>query len=178
MANYKVRGFEKISKEMWINNTGYTMNIPHSIPSVIDSLKVYENIKMPKRGTSKSAGYDIFSPISFSLSAGQEIVIPTGIKVFMMANEYLAIHPRSGIGFTYYTRLANTTGIIDSDYYNNPKNEGHIWIKIRNESDYEGVLNVEAGKGIAQGILSKYLLTDDDSNLEESNRNGGFGSTG
>lgn len=153
-------------------------------------------VRLPKRATERSAGYDIFSPFGFSLVPGEEIIIPLGIKVYMLPDEYLAIHPRSGHGFKYYVRLANTTGIIDSDYYSNPKNDGHMFLKIRNESsrtyyDFilkilgkitgnksfsnKNVMHVREGEAVCQGIFSKYMLVDSDNVTEK--RNGGIGST-
>ena len=134
----------------------------------------YEDITLPTRSTKHSAGYDFKSPIDFELQPDESIKIPTGIKVCMNEDEYLSILVRSSMGFKYNIRLCNQVGIVDSDYYNNPDNEGHIFIKIKNEGDQ--VLTIKKGDRFAQGIFSKYLLTDDDSADKE--RIGGFGSTG
>jgi len=133
---------------------------------------VLEDIKKPKRGTKLSAGHDFFAPFGFSLDKGEEIKIPTGIKAEMEDNEALVIMPRSSLGFKYYVRLANTLGLIDADYING-KNEGHIWIKIRNESDQS--LVIEKGEAFAQGVFINYLVVDDDDVKDE--RVGGIGST-
>lgn len=130
-------------------------------------------ITLPRRATDGSAGYDFFAPWSFSLNPGQEILIPTWVKCKIDPGWFLMIVPRSSLGFKYYARLANTCGIIDSDYYNNESNEGHIMIKIRNESDVR--MNVDTGKGIAQGIFLPYGVTIDDETLDS--RSGGIGST-
>ena len=158
MEKYK-RGFKKINVEEWSKK--------ETVPS-------YNNIKIPIRATQYSAGYDIFTPISFSLKPDEDKVIPTGLKAYMMADEFLSIFPRSGLGFKYYTRLANTVGIIDSDYYNNDGNEGHIFVKLRNEGTKP--LQIYAGDAIAQGIFLNYLLTDGD-NFDGKSRGGGLGST-
>ena len=100
---------------------------------------------IPKRSTSRSAGYDFFSPFYFELLPGESIKIPTGIKAYMMKDEVLHIYPRSGLGFKYFLRPANLVAIIDSDYYNNEDTEGHIWVKVRNEGD----TTVEIKKGMA-----------------------------
>ena len=134
----------------------------------------YEDITLPTRSTKHSAGYDFKSPIDFELQPNESIKIPTGIKVCMNEDEYLSILVRSSMGFKYNIRLCNQVGIVDSDYYNNPDNEGHIFIKIKNEGDQ--VLTIKKGDRFAQGIFSKYLLTDDDS--ADKDRIGGFGSTG
>ena len=79
--------------------------------------EIYDGIKLPKRATSGSAGYDFYAPINIKLAPGQDIVIPTGIRCEMNENLALLIYPRSGLGFKNYMRLANSTGIIDSDYF-------------------------------------------------------------
>ena len=163
----KIRGFEKVS----FNCFYYGNSLPYD-------KKTYDRIKIPQRSTKYSAGYDIFSTINFDLDPKEEITFPLGFKVYMPQNEFFMIVPRSGLGFKYFTRLANTVGIIDSDYYGNKKNEGHCWIKIRNESKND-CLHIKEGDSIAQGIFMNYLLADGDSftdkNLAE--RGGGFGST-
>lgn len=130
--------------------------------------------KLPKRATKNSAGYDFFAPFDFTLEPGEEIKIPTGVRVKMMPDEFLAIFPRSGLGFKYYSRLANTIGIVDSDYYNS-SNEGHVFVKLRNEGDK--TLEVRGGEAFCQGIFMKYLLVDDDDFDKGEDRDGGFGST-
>ena len=94
----------------------------------------YEDLKKPKRATRKSAGYDCYAPFDIDLEPNEEIKVPTGIKSYMLDDEMLLALPRSGSGFKYYIRLANTVGIIDADYIDSD-NEGHIWIKIRNEGN-------------------------------------------
>ncbi len=133
----------------------------------------YEDIKLPVRSTKNSAGYDFISPFSFTLNPGETIKVPSGIKVTMNADEFLAILVRSSMGFKYNVRLCNQVGIIDSDYYNNPDNEGHMFIALKNEG--EKVFEVQKGDKYAQGIFQKYLLTDDD--IATGDRTGGFGST-
>jgi len=154
----KIRGFEKVSTEQWIK----------------DGNGDYAEIKLPKRSTSHSAGYDIFSTIDFTLQPNEDIKIPLGWKVYMKNDEFLMIVPRSGMGFKYYTRLANSIGIIDCDFYNNSGNEGHCWAKIRNEGNMP--LSVKKGDAIAQGMFQRYLLADLDDFTGET-RTGGFGST-
>ena len=86
----------------------------------------------------------------------------------------LKVYPRSGLGFKYRLQLNNTVGIIDSDYFYSD-NEGHMFIKITNDSNEGKVIHVEAGTGFAQGIFVEYGITVDDDVVEV--RNGGFGST-
>lgn len=159
-----VARFEKVSFNQYKNDFEFNFNVE----------EIYNDIKMPKRATKGSAGYDFFSPIDFTLKPGETIKIPTGIRSFIEDGYVLSIYPRSGLGFKYRIQLNNTVGIIDSDYYN-AKNEGHIMIKLTNDSNEGKVLEVKKGDGIAQGIFSEYFITYDDST--EGVRVGGFGST-
>ena len=132
----------------------------------------YENIMLPRRATAGSAGYDFIAPYDFSLDVGEEIVIDTGIRAKIAEGWVLVILPRSGSGFKYGVRLANTAGVIDSDYFN-ADNEGHIFIKMTNLGDKP--LSIEKGKAFAQGVFVEYGITIDDDC--SSSRHGGFGST-
>lgn len=136
---------------------------------------VYDAIKLPKRATAGSAGYDFYSTVSIHLEPGQTIKIPTGIRARMDSDWVLMIFPRSGLGFKYRLQLNNTVGVIDSDYYNSD-NEGHIFIKMTNDSNEGKVVDVPVGGGFAQGVFLPYGITEDDDTTDE--RNGGFGSTG
>jgi dUTP pyrophosphatase len=136
--------------------------------------ETYNDIKLPKRATVGSAGYDFYSPCDFTLAPGQTIKIPTGIRSYIEPGYVLSIYPRSGLGFKYRIQLNNTVGIIDSDYYN-ANNEGHIMIKLTNDSNEGKTLEIKKGDGIAQGIFSEYFVTYDDST--DGVRVGGFGST-
>ena len=152
------RGFEQISKEQWDN----------------DVKEDYIKHQLPRRGSKNSAGYDFYSPIDIIIPANGTTKIPTGVKAYMQPDEVLMIYPRSSIGFKTNIRLSNTVGVIDSDYYNNSDNEGHIWIKFYNPTDRDFIINI--GDKIAQGIFTKFLVTDNDDANEE--RTGGLGSTG
>ena len=133
---------------------------------------IYDNLKLPKRATVSSAGYDFFIPISITINPKETIKIPTGINVNMSNDLVLLIFPRSSLGFKYNFILDNTVGVIDSDYYYSD-NEGHIQIKLTNHSDK--VLNLKNGQAFSQGIFLNYFTTTDD-NVDKI-RNGGIGST-
>lgn len=139
-----------------------------------EAKRIYDQIQLPLRATKGSAGYDFYSPISFSLKPLEEIKIPTGIKAKMENGWVLQCFPRSSLGFKYSLKLNNTVGIIDSDYFYS-ENEGHIFIKLTNQSSKNQTLNVKAGEGIVQGIFIPFGITLDDQVKEI--RNGGFGST-
>ena len=132
----------------------------------------YENIVIPARATSGSAGYDFTSPIDFVLKPGEMIKVPTGIRCRIDEGYVLEIYPRSSIGFKYQTMLANTVGIIDSDYYN-ADNEGHIIIALMNLGKKE--LVIKTGERFAQGLFKQYFLAEEEEVV--SKRTGGFGST-
>ena len=136
--------------------------------------KIYDNIKLPARATKYSAGYDFFLPFDINLKANESIAIPSGIRAKIDPSWVLQIYPRSGLGFKYQLSLANTVGIIDADYYNG-ENEGHIIIKLVKRSVDKLDINLESGKGFAQGIFMQYGITEDDDTNDE--RIGGFGST-
>lgn len=136
--------------------------------------EVYDAIKLPKRATNKSAGYDFYMPVTVVLKASAGIRIPTGIRCEMDENYVLQLYPRSGLGFKYRFQLDNTVGIIDADYFESD-NEGHIMAKMRNDSKDEDVLLLEQGMGFMQGIFMQYGITIDDD--VDTKRNGGFGST-
>lgn len=136
---------------------------------------MYEEVKLPKRATKGSAGYDFFAPYAFEVKPGETIKIPTGIRAKMDEAWVLSLYPRSGLGFKYRMQLNNTVGIIDSDYYYSD-NEGHIFVKVTNDSNEGKVLAVGKGQGFVQGIFTQYGITVDDE--VTAVRNGGFGSTG
>ena len=153
-----MRKFEKIDKNIFVSD------VPDGN---------YEDITLPKRSTSCSAGYDFYSIVSFTLYPGERKVIPTGVKVMMNDNEFLGIFIRSSLGFKYNVRMCNQVGIIDADYYGNPKNDGHIFVCLQNEG--EDVIEINKGDRFVQGIFMSYLITDDDNATDT--RNGGIGST-
>ena len=135
---------------------------------------VYDSIKLPKRATSGSAGYDFYAPVAITLEPGKTVKVPTGIRAKMEDNWVLKLYPRSGLGFKYRLQLNNTVGIIDSDYYDSD-NEGHIFAKITNDSNEGKTVEIAEGTGFMQGIFIEYGITLDDDVTEV--RNGGFGST-
>ena len=117
--------------------------------------EIYEEIRLPKRATAGSAGYDFYTPVPLTVRPGETVKIPTGIRVKMDPDWVLKCYPRSGLGFKYRLQLNNTVGIIDSK-------EGKV-------------VELKAGAGFMQGIFVEYGITVDDDVTEV--RNGGFGST-
>ena len=132
----------------------------------------YENVLLPKRATTGSAGYDFFAPKEYKVAAGETVKVATGVRVKIENGWVLQIFPRSSLGFKYRLTLNNTVGIIDSDYFN-ADNEGHIFIKMTNCGKED--LVIEKGKAFAQGVFVPFGITvDDDCNAA---RTGGIGST-
>lgn len=166
----RIAEFEKVSFEKFkdsMENVGIFLDDE-------EYLDIYNNIKLPERSTTGSAGYDFFSPFTFTLKGHKNITIPTGIRCKMENGWVLALFPRSGLGFKHRMQLDNTVAIIDSDYYYSD-NEGHIMVKFTNDSLDLHEFDVEVGKGIVQGIFLPFGITVDDS--VTAKRNGGFGST-
>lgn len=101
-------------------------------------------------------------------------LIPTGMKCKLADDEFLMLSIRSSCPLKHWIILANAQGIIDSDYYNNADNEGHIYFQVINLSPFD--IMIKKGEIIGQGIISKYYTTEDDESVVV--RSGGFGSTG
>ena len=169
----RVAKFEKVSWAQFQKDYVDTFGEGKTI-DMDDVKNIYDDINLPVRATSGSAGYDFKSPINFKLKPGSTIKIPTGIRVKIDDGWVLKCYPRSGLGFKFRLQLNNTVGIIDSDYYDSD-NEGHIFAKLTNDSNEGKTVEVRAGDGFMQGIFVEYGITLDDDVTEV--RNGGFGST-
>ena len=166
----KIARFHKVSLEQFKKGWQDTFG-PASDEIITEK---YDNIKLPRRATAGSAGYDFFSTAACRLKPQETIKIPTGIRVEMENDWVLKLYPRSGLGFKYRLQLNNTVGIIDSDYFYSD-NEGHIFAKITNDSNEDKTIEITEGMGFMQGIFVEYgIAVDDDATAA---RNGGFGST-
>ena len=148
----KLRGFEVVSD--WQDN----------------------DIHLPVRKTASSAGYDLEAGGAVIIRPGAQVMVPTGIKAYMQPDEVLTIHIRSSMAVKHQLVLVNSVGVVDADYYDNPDNEGHIYIALWNRGSEAAA--IRKGERIAQGIFSRYLTTDGDSAGHGDERQGGFGSTG
>lgn len=138
--------------------------------------EIYTNIELPNRATKGSAGYDLKSPLALKIPFGTNKKIPTGIKCNIKDGWVLTIVPRSSFGFKYGINLTNTIGIIDSDYYNNINNEGHIFVKLSNtDNSFNKELWINQNESFCQGIFLPFGITEDDKT--DSKRVGGIGST-
>lgn len=149
LEEYRVRGFERVSYAP-------------------------EDTILPKRKTKCSAGYDFYLPCDVHIPAkGFSKIINTGVKAYMPEGEVLMLYIRSSIGLVKHVTLANNTGIIDSDYYNNKDNEGNIGLVLQNNGDQP--VDFKKGERIMQGVFLNYGVVDNDNVTHE--RKGGIGST-
>lgn len=176
MNRIGIAKFEKVSFEQWKNDilSGDLEEIYSRFPDA--ALKqMYDSIKLPKRATAGSAGYDFFLPMPMlDIPTNSSVTIPTGIRCKMDDGWVLKIYPRSGHGFKYGAHLANSVGIIDADYYG-ANNEGHIQVKLVNDSILKKYIELGQGDAFCQGVFVPYGVTVDDE--ATAKRQGGFGST-
>ena len=158
-----------IAQFMKVSNEQFKKDWDDCFPKLICP---YDQIKLPKRATTGSAGYDFYTPVGFNLKPGETIKFPTGIRARIDDGWVLMMYPRSSLGFKYMLQLNNTVGVIDSDYFN-ADNEGHIFIKLTNMGKKN--LHIEAGEAVVQGVFTPFGIVagDDASGI----RTGGFGST-
>lgn len=131
------------------------------------------NVRLPKRKTKKSAGYDFFAFEDFTLYPNKLCIVPTGVKAYMEDDEVLYLHIRSSVAFKRGVRMLNSIGVIDADFVDNPDNEGEISLGLLSHND--DIVHIKKGERIAQGVFHKFLITDDDD--AEGQRVGGIGST-
>ena len=143
----QIAQFFKVSEEQFVRDWCTATR-----RSADEAKKVYQNIRLPRRATKGSAGYDFFAPESFTLVPHETILIPTGIRVMIEDGWVLSLYPRSGLGFRHRLQLEMTS------------------------DDHKGkTLSVAAGDGFAQGIFLPFGITVDDE--ADGERTGGFGST-
>lgn len=164
--------FEKISEAQFFKD--FAEYISDEALDTRDALTVYNTIKLPQRATKGSAGYDIFAPYDIEIPPKGTVKIPTGIRVYLDDDKFLAVYPRSGLGFKYKMQLYNSIAVIDSDYIFSD-NEGHIWCKFYNDSPDGKTITIKQGEGMCQGIIQQFFKVEDDET--DGIRNGGMGST-
>ena len=170
--------FEKITREQWVKDVMNLLQVEHLSEERLKEInKLYDSIKLPKRATKYSAGYDFYISGDALLPSRYSVTVPTGIRWVCDKeedkNKVLQIYPRSGIGFRTGVRLMNTVGIIDADYWEG-NNEGHIMVKLYNPMDSS--FEVKDGDAIVQGVITEYHTCDDEEEIAEK-RTGGMGST-
>ena len=151
----KIAKFHKVSMQRFEKDWGTAF--PGTDAAEIQ--RIYEALRLPVRAT---------------LKPRETIKIPTGIRAEIQEGWVLQLFPRSSLGFTYRLQFNNTVGIIDSDYFESD-NEGHIFIKMMNDSTEGKTVQIRKGDGFAQGIFLPFGICEDDD--VQKQRNGGFGST-
>lgn len=166
----RIAKFEKVSFDNFLN--AYLTFKGETNIAIIE--KLYQDLQLPKRATSGSAGYDFYMIDAAVIKQGESLLIPTGIRVKIENGWVLKLYPRSGLGFKYRLQLDNTVGIIDSDYYYSD-NEGHIFAKITCDAKESKELLLKKGMAFMQGVFVEYGITVDDDT--RTIRNGGLGST-
>lgn len=153
------------------HSAGYDLTVAEDIcvPPVVDHIKTLDNQYTTYIST---LNLKEVATLTKTLDA-KPTLVSTGIKCQLNPGYYLELSPRSSTPLKYWLVMANSVGIIDADYYNNPDNEGEIFLQLINLSPF----NIQLHKGdvIGQGIIKKYEVTDDDKATGE--RLGGFGST-
>ena len=172
IAKFEKVSFEQFEKD-WVEADKPLENRENDVRGFIS--EIYNDISLPVRATAGSAGYDFFSTEDITLAPGETVKILSGIRARIAPGWVLLLYPRSGLGFKYRLQLNNTVGVIDQDYYG-AANEGHIQIKITNDSKEGKTLEIKRGTAFAQGVFTVFGITEDDAT--ETGRTGGFGSTG
>ena len=153
--------FERISQEQWLKDAGGLTTLPLC------------DIPLPRRATTGSAGYDFVCPADITLEPGAQAVVPTGVRVWLEPGWVLINCQRSSLGRKHGIRLANTIGVIDSDYYY-ADNEGHILVMLVNGGDH--TVTISRGERFCQGVFLPHGLAEEEE--VTAARSGGFGSTG
>jgi len=143
--------FEKVSKGIYTDALSAMPNVS----------AIYDGIKLPRRATKGSAGYDFFAPYAIRLAVGESITVPTGIRAKISDGWALFLFPRSGLGFKYRLQLDNSVGVVDGEYYSS-ENEGHIFVSLTNCGKAGRVVEIEAGAAFVQGVFMPFGKTDDD----------------
>lgn len=135
--------------------------------------KTTGEITLPTRASSHSAGYDFYSPVDVTIEPHQSVMIWTDVKACMSYDNVLLLNVRSSMG-KHPIMIANTQGWIDSDYYNNPDNDGNIGFRLFNlgTTPYE----IKTGDRIGQGMFTVYGTVMNDH--ATTKRQGGFGHSG
>lgn len=158
-----------IARFMKVSQPRFSADWAEAFPGVESP---WARLRLPKRATAGSAGYDFYAPADLELAPGDTLRVPTGVRARIAPGWVLMLFPRSGLGFKYRLQLNNTVGVVDSDYFD-ALNEGHIFIKLHNAGDKP--VRVRAGEAFAQGVFLPFGLTEDDA--ADAARLGGFGST-
>lgn len=130
-------------------------------------------IPLPRRATEGSAGYDLVCPAEVTVNPGETVIVPTGLRALIQPGWVLVVCPRSSLGRKWGLRLANTIGVIDSDY-SQAENEGHLLLTVVNGGSVPFTLR--PGDRFCQGIFLPFGVAEEEAPTAQ--RMGGYGSTG
>lgn len=167
--------FEKVSYEKWYEDVKKYFMSAFSTDEEI--YKCWQEIQLPKRSTSGSAGYDFFMPMTVTLPDHCTRMIPSGIKWRCEDEKFymcLMLYIRSSLSIKHGINVSQSVAVIDADYYNNQKNEGDILLPLRN--DWSISHKLKQGERVVQGVITQFAICDGDSTY--ASRIGGVGSTG
>lgn len=168
--------FEKVSVKEFSRSIRSCMKPGETERIFQEKVDYFENkLTVPKRSTGGSAGYDFICPFDVCIKPGEIAKIPTGIKVELDKDKFLGIYIRSSFGTKRNLELTNKVCIIDSDYYNNERNEGHILEFVRNNNSVP--VTIKQGEAFCQGIIQTFFTVEGDEYGKGPKRIGGIGST-
>ena len=168
--------FEKISVEEFSKSVRLCMKPGETERIFQEKVDYFKNkLTVPMRSTGGSAGYDFICPFDVCIKPGEIAKIPTGIKVELDKDKFLGIYIRSSFGTKRNLELTNKVCIIDSDYYNNERNEGHILEFVRNNNNVP--VTIKQGEAFCQGIIQTFFTVEGDEYGKGPKRVGGIGST-
>ena len=168
--------FEKVSVKEFSRSIRSCMKPGETERIFQEKVDYFENkLTVPKRSTGGSAGYDFICPFDVCIKPGEIAKIPTGIKVELDKDKFLGIYIRSSFGTKRNLELTNKVCIIDSDYYNNERNEGHILEFVRNNNNVP--VTIKQGEAFCQGIIQTFFTVEGDEYGKGPKRVGGIGST-
>lgn len=139
---------------------------------VKDPVHMHLETVVPVRATGGSAGYDFRTKEPIVLGAGETVLTFSDVKCELAPDEVLLLFIRSSVGVKQQLMLANGTGVIDADYFENEDNDGNIGLPLHNYG--KETVYIPQGTRVAQGIIVKYTAEDH----VTARRTGGFGSTG
>jgi dUTP pyrophosphatase len=143
--------------------------------ALVTRVKDNPDYRLPMRMTKNSVCYDFFSPIEASIAPGEFLKIDLGVKIYFPPTEAFFFYTRSGLGSKKGIVLRNNVAVFESDYYNNPDNEGEAIITLFNTSKEAFV--IKKGERICQGLFQAVLFAGPEFEQVQE-RKGGLGSTG
>jgi dUTP pyrophosphatase len=156
-----------------VNNCLNDLENKPSIMTPTVKVKILDpRAKMPQYATAGSAAFDLAALEGDLIPPGEQRLIKTGLAMAIPAGYAGEIQPRSGLALKYGITITNSPGLIDSDY------RGEIGVILYNSGIRDFI--VEPDDRIAQMKIIKLpeVVLEQVDELDETERTGGFGSTG